>query len=117
MTAQRLHHDLLRRHDRVDHQAQRHPVGVDHRDRHGLVPAVARSGQGRAENLPEIEEREEDILDKAFDVRSTSRLGCQARIQGADVVLEVSRESRRATSSAFARTFESGALTQRSTAR
>ena len=30
-----------------------------------------------------------DILDKAFDVRSTSRLGCQAKIQGADSELEV----------------------------
>ena len=47
-------------------------------------------------SLSPIEEKEEDILDKAFDVRATSRLGCQARIQGADVVLEVSPESARA---------------------
>ena len=32
------------------------------------------------ELLSEAEEDEEDILDKAFDVRSSSRLGCQATI-------------------------------------
>ncbi|MGE0327480.1 MAG: 2Fe-2S iron-sulfur cluster-binding protein [Polyangiaceae bacterium] len=31
--------------------------------------------------LSEAEEDEEDILDKAFDVRMTSRLGCQAKIE------------------------------------
>jgi ferredoxin len=33
-----------------------------------------------AELLSESEEDEEDILDKAFDVRMNSRLGCQAKI-------------------------------------
>ena len=33
-----------------------------------------------AELLSEAEEDEEDILDKAFDVRMESRLGCQAKI-------------------------------------
>jgi 2Fe-2S ferredoxin len=28
-----------------------------------------------------MQEAEEDILDKAFDVRRTSRLACQARLQ------------------------------------
>jgi ferredoxin, 2Fe-2S len=41
------------------------------------------------DQLSEIEDEEFDILDKAFDVRSTSRLGCQAKIQGADTALEV----------------------------
>ncbi len=40
----------------------------------------------------EIEDEEFDILDKAFDVRTTSRLGCQAKIQG-DVDVEISGES------------------------
>ncbi len=40
----------------------------------------------------EIEDEEFDILDKAFDVRSTSRLGCQAKIHG-DVSIEISDES------------------------
>ena len=34
-----------------------------------------------AELLSEVQDDENDILDKAFDVRSTSRLGCQARIE------------------------------------
>lgn len=32
------------------------------------------------EGLSEIEENEEDILDKAFDVRRSSRLACQAKL-------------------------------------
>ena len=34
-----------------------------------------------SELLSEAEEDEEDILDKAFDVRMNSRLGCQAKIE------------------------------------
>ena len=44
--------------------------------------------------LSEKEEEEEDILDKAFDVRATSRLGCQSTIQKDGVVeVEITRES------------------------
>jgi 2Fe-2S ferredoxin len=44
--------------------------------------------------LSELEDDENDILDKAFDVRATSRLGCQAKIERAGRVLVViSRES------------------------
>ena len=43
-------------------------------------------------NTSEIEDEEFDILDKAFDVRSTSRLGCQAKIHG-DIAVEISGES------------------------
>ena len=44
--------------------------------------------------LSEPEEDEEDALDKAFDVRHNSRLGCQARIQrGGEVVVKISKES------------------------
>ena len=40
------------------------------------------------------EEEEEDILDKAFDVRATSRLGCQSTVQKDGVVeVEITRES------------------------
>ena len=36
-------------------------------------------------------------MDKAFDVRSTSRLGCQSRIlRDTTIVVEISRESRKA---------------------
>lgn len=44
------------------------------------------------EATSEIEDDEFDILDKAFDVRSSSRLGCQAKVFG-DVAVEISDES------------------------
>ena len=49
------------------------------------------------EDLSDASDREEDILDKAFDVKATSRLGCQSKIQSdTTVVVEISRESRQA---------------------
>jgi len=49
------------------------------------------------EVLSEASDREEDIMDKAFDVRSNSRLGCQSRIlRDTTIVVEISRESRKA---------------------
>ncbi|MDI3286957.1 2Fe-2S iron-sulfur cluster-binding protein [Polyangium sp. 15x6] len=46
------------------------------------------------ELLSEAEEDEEDILDKAFDVRLNSRLGCQAKIRReGDIEAEITRES------------------------
>jgi ferredoxin len=44
------------------------------------------------ENTSEVEDEENDILDKAFDVRAESRLGCQATITG-DVDVLISEES------------------------
>jgi 2Fe-2S ferredoxin len=50
-----------------------------------------------AELLSPAEEGEEDILDKAFDVRINSRLGCQAKIRGeGTVVVRISQESLKA---------------------
>jgi len=46
--------------------------------------------------LSEMEDGEDDILDKAFDVRPQSRLGCQARVSDEDVEAEITRESRQA---------------------
>jgi ferredoxin, 2Fe-2S len=47
--------------------------------------------------LAPASDREEDIMDKAFDVRPNSRLGCQAKIlRDVTVVCEISRESRKA---------------------
>ena len=40
----------------------------------------------------EVEDEEADILDKAFDVRMESRLGCQAKIHG-DIDVLISDES------------------------
>ena len=44
--------------------------------------------------LSEMEDEENDILDKAFDVRATSRLGCQAKIVADGTIeVEITRES------------------------
>lgn len=44
------------------------------------------------DNTSEVEDEEFDILDKAFDVRLESRLGCQAKVLG-DIAVEISDES------------------------
>jgi len=49
------------------------------------------------DDLAPASEREEDIMDKAFDVRPNSRLGCQSKIlRDTTIVAEISRESRQA---------------------
>jgi ferredoxin, 2Fe-2S len=49
------------------------------------------------QQLSEQSDREEDIMDKAFDVRPNSRLGCQAKMKADRLyVVEISRESRKA---------------------
>jgi ferredoxin len=47
-----------------------------------------------ADLLSEQEEKEADVLDKAFDVRESSRLGCQTTVaREGVVVVDISRES------------------------
>ena len=47
-----------------------------------------------AELLSEQQEEEEDMLDKAFDVRASSRLGCQSKIvKEGEIEVEITRES------------------------
>ena len=46
-----------------------------------------------ADSLEEAEEDEEDRLDMAFDVRPSSRLGCQTILGDEDLVIELSQES------------------------
>jgi 2Fe-2S ferredoxin len=48
------------------------------------------------DSLSDQEEKEEDILDKAFDVKAVSRLGCQSRVAEDDIVVEITPESRKA---------------------
>src|SRR5678815_857702 len=48
------------------------------------------------DSLPEVTDKENDIMDKAFDVRAESRLGCQAKLGDEDVVVEITEESLRA---------------------
>jgi 2Fe-2S ferredoxin len=47
-------------------------------------------------SLADVADKENDIMDKAFDVRAESRLACQARAAGADLVVEITEESLRA---------------------
>ena len=47
-----------------------------------------------ADLLSEQQEEEEDMLDKAFDVRASSRLGCQSKIvKEGEIEVEITRES------------------------
>lgn len=48
------------------------------------------------DSLGDISEAEDDIMDKAFDVRPESRLGCQARVSDEDLIVEITPESLRA---------------------
>jgi 2Fe-2S ferredoxin len=41
------------------------------------------------ESLEPAQEREEDLLDKAWGLEATSRLSCQARVAHADLVIEI----------------------------
>ena len=48
------------------------------------------------DSLGEISDKENDIMDKAFDVRPESRLGCQAKLAADDVEVEISDEGLKA---------------------
>ena len=48
------------------------------------------------DSLDEVSDKENDIMDKAFDVRPESRLGCQAKVGETDLVVEISEESLKA---------------------
>lgn len=52
--------------------------------------------QDGVDSLAEVADKENDIMDKAFDVRPESRLACQARCGSADLVVEITEESLRA---------------------
>ena len=41
------------------------------------------------DSLDDAEEKEEDLLDKAWGLEATSRLSCQARVGDADLVIEI----------------------------
>ena len=47
---------------------------------------ILREGFG---SLAPAEEKEEDLLDKAWGLEATSRLSCQAKVGGADLVIEI----------------------------
>jgi len=41
------------------------------------------------DSLDEAEEKEEDMLDKAWGLEANSRLSCQAKVRGDDLVIEI----------------------------
>jgi 2Fe-2S ferredoxin len=43
------------------------------------------------ESLDEAEEKEEDLLDKAWGLEATSRLSCQAKVGVEDLTIEIPR--------------------------
>jgi 2Fe-2S ferredoxin len=45
------------------------------------------------QSLEDMGDCEEDILDRAYDVKPYSRLGCQALLDGEDVVFQITEES------------------------
>jgi ferredoxin, 2Fe-2S len=47
-------------------------------------------------SLPAVTDKEDDIMDKAFDVRAESRLACQAQLGDVDVEVEITEESLKA---------------------
>jgi 2Fe-2S ferredoxin len=47
---------------------------------------ILREGFG---SLEPAEEKEEDLLDKAWGLEASSRLSCQARVAGADLTIEI----------------------------
>src|SRR3989337_4436391 len=49
-------------------------------------PVILREG---FDELGPAEEKEEDMLDKAWGLAPTSRLACQARVTNADLVVEI----------------------------
>jgi 2Fe-2S ferredoxin len=48
------------------------------------------------DSLEEMSDKEADRLDLAFDVRLSSRLGCQAEVNGEDLVVDITEESLKA---------------------
>ncbi|OFZ96109.1 MAG: ferredoxin, 2Fe-2S type, ISC system [Betaproteobacteria bacterium RIFCSPLOWO2_02_67_12] len=49
---------------------------------------VVREGLG---SLDDAEEKEEDMLDKAWGLEASSRLSCQAKVRGTDLTIEIPR--------------------------
>ena len=45
------------------------------------------------DGLAEAEEKEEDLLDKAWGLEATSRLSCQARVAKGDLTIEIPKYS------------------------
>jgi 2Fe-2S ferredoxin len=73
-------------------QLLRHGVEIEHACEKSCActtcHVVVREGY---ESLDPPEEKEEDMLDKAWGLEATSRLSCQTKVRGADLVIEIPR--------------------------
>jgi 2Fe-2S ferredoxin len=77
--------------------AEEHHVRVGHACGGNLACSTCHVWvQQGIDSLPEVTDKENDIMDKAFDVRPESRLACQATCGDQDLVVELTEESLRA---------------------
>ncbi len=71
-----------------------HDIDIDHACEKACActtcHVVVREGY---KSLPEPEEKEEDLLDKAWGLEPTSRLSCQAIVEDQDLVVEIPKYS------------------------
>ena len=71
-----------------------HDIDIDHACEKACActtcHVVVREGYN---SLPEPEEKEEDLLDKAWGLEPTSRLSCQAIVKNQDLVVEIPKYS------------------------
>ena len=67
-----------------------HDIGIEHACEKSCActtcHVVVREG---IDSLDEAEEKEEDMLDKAWGLEANSRLSCQAKVRGEDLVIEI----------------------------
>jgi 2Fe-2S ferredoxin len=71
--------NLLEHHIDVEHACEKQAACT-------TCHVVVREG---FDSLEAAEEKEEDMLDKAWGLEATSRLSCQARVAGQDLVIEI----------------------------
>lgn len=70
---------LLENHIEIEHACEKQAACT-------TCHVVLRQGY---ESLEPPEEKEEDLLDKAWGLEATSRLSCQAKVTDADLVIEI----------------------------
>jgi ferredoxin, 2Fe-2S len=73
--------NLLEHHIDVEHACEKQAACT-------TCHVVVREG---FDSLEAAEEKEEDMLDKAWGLEATSRLSCQARVADRDLVIEIPR--------------------------
>jgi 2Fe-2S ferredoxin len=70
---------LLENHIEIEHACEKQAACT-------TCHVILRQGYG---SLEPPEEKEEDLLDKAWGLEATSRLSCQAKISDEDLVIEI----------------------------